>query len=419
MSGAAGRDPRVQRARWAVGTLFLTNGALIANVVPRYPDLVARLDLSRTELGGAVAAYGVGALVLGLTGGVLVHRFGSARVALGAVLLASANLALVGVAGTWLVLAGALLLAGAVDAVADVAENTHGLRVERLLGRSVLNTMHAMWSVGAVLGGSLGSLAAALDVPVQVHLPVAGALVAAVGLLAYRRLLPGPDRDVAPVAAPGAVAAGPADGAPGSRAGRRRETASTWSAALPLLVALGLVASSAQLMEETTATWSALYLRGDLAAGAGAAGLGFVALQGAQFVGRLLGDPAVTRWGDVAVARVGGLLALVAMGTGLALADQVQVTGTVVAFALVGLGIGTVIPSAMRRADEVPGLRPGTGLTLASTVLRVVVTVAPLALGVVADAFGERAALTAVPLSALLLVLMAGVLAPPRPVGGR
>lgn len=389
----------VGRARWAVGTLFLTNGALIANVVPRYPDLVERLDLSGTELGAAVGAYGAGALVLGLTAGPLVHRFGSARVSLGAVLLAAANLGLVGVAGSWAVLASALLLAGALDAVADVAENTHGLRVERALGRSVLNTMHAMWSVGAVLGGSVGSAAAALGVPVAVHLPLAGLVLAMVGCLAYRHLLPGPDREPVP-------AAGPA-----------RQPALSWSASLPLLLALGLVASTAQLMEETTATWSALYLRGDLLAGAGAAGTGFVALQAAQFVGRLLGDPAVTRWGDVAVARAGGCLALLAMGSALASSERVGVPGVVVAFALVGLGIGTVIPSAMRLADDLPGLRPGTGLTLASTVLRVVVALAPLVLGVVADTLGLRAVLTAIPLAALVLVAMCGVLRSPRPAG--
>ncbi|MGJ7441601.1 MFS transporter [Aquipuribacter sp. MA13-6] len=389
------------RARWAVGTLFLTNGALIANVVPRYPDLVERLDLSGRALGGAVGAYGAGALVLGLAAGPLVHRFGSARVSLGAVLLASANLGLVGVAGSWAVLASALLLAGAVDAVADVAENTHGLRVERALGRSVLNTMHALWSVGAVIGGSVGSAAAALQVPVAVHLPVAGLVLALVGCVAYRFLLPGPDRE-------------PPTPGPGSAPVPRL----AWRSSVPLLLALGLVASTAQLMEETTATWSALYLRGELEAGAGVAGLGFVALQSAQIVGRLLGDPAVTRWGDVAVARAGGCLALLAMGPGLLLAERLGVAAAVTAFALVGLGIGTVIPSAMRRADELPGLRPGTGLTLASTVLRVVVTVAPLLLGVVADARGLVAVLAVIPGAALVLVLTAGVLGP-APTTGR
>jgi fucose permease len=179
---------------------------------------------------------------------------------------------------------------------------------------------------------------------------------------------------------------------------------------LPLVVALGLVAAMAQAAEGAVDTWSALYLREDLLAGAGVAGVGFVALQAAQTVGRILGDPAVSRWGDRAVARAGAGLAGAAMTPALLLPEQAGVVGTILAFAAVGLGIGTIIPSAMRRADALPGLRAGTGLTLVSTVLRAVSAASPVALGVVADAAGERAALAAIPSAALVVVLLAGVL---------
>ena len=45
------------------------------------------------------------------------------------------------------------------DAITDVAQNSHGLRVQRLYGRSILNSFHAVWSSGAVLGGLLGGAA--------------------------------------------------------------------------------------------------------------------------------------------------------------------------------------------------------------------------------------------------------------------
>jgi MFS family permease len=384
------------RARWAVGVLFLTNGAVIANIVPRYPDLVDRLDLDRVDLGVAVGAYGLGALVFGVFAGPLVHRFGSARVALGAVLAATTTLAVIGTAWTGAVFVAAMVLAGTADAVADVAENTHGLRVERLLGRSVLNTMHAMWSVGAVLGGLMGSAAAALRVPLPWHLLAAAVAITAAAIVASRFLLPGPDRELEAAPAAGQVSRG--------QPSRRLVSA------LPVVLALGLVAASAQLMEDTTATWSALYLRDDLAAGAGVAGLGFVALQSAQILGRVLGDPAVTRWGDRIVARAGAAAAGAAMGVALLVPDRVGVAGTLLAFAVVGLGIGTIIPSAMRRADALPGLRAGTGLTMVSTVLRITLVVVPVLLGVTAQAAGERVALAAIPVAAVVVLVLAGVL---------
>lgn len=52
----AGPAPDVRRARVAVAALFLTNGALFANLVPRYPEIKAGLDLGNATYGLAVAA---------------------------------------------------------------------------------------------------------------------------------------------------------------------------------------------------------------------------------------------------------------------------------------------------------------------------------------------------------------------------
>src|ERR1700755_905870 len=72
---------RDRRARMAVGALFLTNGAIFANLLPRYPEIKAALGLSNTGFVLSVAAFSAGALLSGLTAGVLIRRFDSARVA--------------------------------------------------------------------------------------------------------------------------------------------------------------------------------------------------------------------------------------------------------------------------------------------------------------------------------------------------
>lgn len=53
----------LRRARIAVGALFLTNGAIFANLLPRYPEIKADLHLSNAVYGAAVAAFSGGALV--------------------------------------------------------------------------------------------------------------------------------------------------------------------------------------------------------------------------------------------------------------------------------------------------------------------------------------------------------------------
>ncbi len=138
-----------RRARVAVAALFLTNGAIFANLLPRYPEIKADLRLSNAVYGAAIAAF---------SGWRTGRRAGCG----------GADPPLPFVAGRgrrhdrhrgvrvrrrrWrpspLVLAAALFVAGASDAITDVAQNAHGLRVQRNYGRSIINSFHAVWAVG-------------------------------------------------------------------------------------------------------------------------------------------------------------------------------------------------------------------------------------------------------------------------------
>ncbi|WP_197322105.1 MFS transporter [Saccharomonospora sp. NB11] len=382
-----------RRARVAVAVLFFTNGALFANLLPRFPEIKASLDIGNTAYGLAVAAFPAGAVVAGLAAGVLVRRWGSAPVAVGGTLLTGAGILVASVAGSVELFAGALFLAGAMDAITDVGQNAHALRVQRRYGRSIINSFHAVWSVGAVTGGAMAAGAIALEVPLGRHLAFAVVLFAAVACGALRFCLPGRDTDSGadhPSVRPTRE--------PGVERGLRPSV---------LLAALVLIAMAGTLVEDAGNSWAALYLSDALHAPATVAASGYVALVGAQFVGRLLGDRLVNRFGQRAVARAGGAIAALGMGTALAFPT---VPGTVAGFAAAGLGVATLVPAAMHEADELPGLKPGFGLTLVSWLMRVGFLVSPPLVGLVADATTLRTGLCVVPLAGLLVVALAGVL---------
>lgn len=393
VEAGCGAAPELRRARAAVAALFFTNGAVFAMLVPRYPDIKAALELSNTQFGLAVAMFPLGALLAGLLAAPLVRRWGSGPVAVVGTLLAATAVVAAGTAPVAAVLFLGLFAGGAADAVTDVAQNAHGLRVQRAYGRSILNAFHAAWSVGAVAGGLGGALAAGADVPPGVQLSVSGAVCCLVAVLAARALLPGPDAPEDPEQA--------AAGGATRSAGRGRLL--RWGT----IAALVLIATAAAVVEDVGASWSAIYLRESLGATALVAGSGFIALQASQVVGRLLGDRLVDRFGQRAVARAGGALVAVGMGQALLLPSA---AGTVIGLGLAGLGIATLIPAAMQTADELPGLRAGTGLTVVGWLLRAGILVSPPAIGVVADATSLRAALVVVPVVGVLVVLLAGVL---------
>ncbi|SHH17305.1 MFS transporter [Geodermatophilus nigrescens] len=392
MSDTLAVPAHLRAARAAVATCFFVNAVLYANLVPRLPEVKDRLDLSNAALGAAIAALPLGALVSALASAALMRRFGSARVASwGLVALAGAIWG-AAVSPSWWLLATALFVAGALDAVVDVAQNAHGLRVQRAYDRSILNAFHGLWSVGAVGGGLLGSAAAGLRVPLAVHLGVVAAVFAVVALVAYRRMLPGPDHEE-PVDDDGAPPAG--------RAGMR--------ASLGAMAALGVLATCGAFVEDAGSSWAALYLRGEVGTGVATAGLGFVALSVAMTVGRLTGDRVVDRFGQRRVARGGG--ALIAVGMGLALAVPSLAT-TLVGFALAGLGVATLVPAVYAAADELPGLRHGVGLTVVNWLLRIGFLASPPLVGAVADATSLRVGLLGVVLAGVVTLVLGRVLRP-------
>ncbi|HEX5142236.1 MAG TPA: MFS transporter [Mycobacterium sp.] len=385
-------SPSYRRARIAVAALFLSNGALFANLLPRYPEIKAALALSNTEFGLSVAAFSAGALVSGLTAGALIRRASSARVAVIASVALAAFTFIAGVSSAPAGFALALAAAGASDAVTDVAQNAHGLRVQRGYGRSIINSLHAVWSVGAVLGGLMGAAAIALQISRGVQLGVSAVVFSALVLGGYRMLLRGPDEPAPAADQPQQTDVDPR----ATRTGVYR-----------VLLVLALLAIAGAAVEDAGSSWATIYLRDNIGAPAAIAAFGYVALVAFQFLGRATGDRLVDRFGERAVVRTGGLIAGVGMGAALAFPST---PGTIAGFAMAGLGVATVIPGAFHGADRTPGLRPGSGLTMVTWLMRIGFLASPAVVGAVADAIGLRLGLLVVPVAAVVIILCAGVL---------
>jgi hypothetical protein len=369
-----------RRARVAVAALFLTNGALFANLLPRYPEIKADMALSNSAYGIAIAAFSAGALVAGPAAAAVIRRFRSAVAAVAGSIGIAVFLFVASLAPSAVALAAALFVAGAFDAITDVGQNAHALRLQRNYGRSIINSLHAVWSAGAVLGGAMGAAAIALDISRTTHLAVSAVLFSAVVLTAYPFLLRGPDTDDHPSTRAGNV------GRPGFRV-------------YATLIALVFIAIAGAVVEDAASSWAGVYLRDSLGTPGALAASGYIAMVAFQFIGRT-------------IARVGGLITAVGMGTALAFPS---VPGTIAGFAAAGLGVSTLVPAAMHGADQLPGLRPGNGLTAVSWLLRVGSISSPPLVGLVADATSLRVGLLVVPFAGVAAMVLAVALTPRRP----
>lgn len=362
------------RARVAVGTLFLVNGLTLASIVPWFPVLKSELDLTNAALGLAIAAGPLGGLALGTAAAALSARFGTANTATGAALVTGLGLLALGFVDSWLTLAGALALLGAADVVADAAMNSHGLRVERRYRRSVISSLHALWSVGAVIGGLIGAVAVSSELRRSLHLSVAAAALLTLVVGASRWLLRGSDEAERSSLDQNATPQGTG-------------LIQAIRTAPFLLIGFALIPAMAAGIEDSASSWAAVHLRETVGASALVAGLGFVAAQTLMVVGRLAGDRLVDRFSARWVIRTGSLIAFVGMlGVVFGTVPAIVVAG----FGLAGLGVSNHFPLGLAAAGNTPGVRSADGVTFASWLARLFFFVLPPLVGLVADAAGLR-----------------------------
>ena len=382
-------------ARAGVCLVFLANGLGFANLVPRFPQIVATLGLSKSAFGQAVAAASVGALVAGLAASWLISRLTSAKVASLGMLVVALALLGAGLARSWIVLAVCLLVVGGTDSIVDVAQNAHGLRVQRRWGASIVTSFHASWSLGAVLGAAMGQAMAGAGVGLGTHMVLTAVvlLVLSVGPLLAGWFLPGhdrDDRDPDQIKEP--------DDAPEVRPATPPRRVRPVTALV--LIVVGLLCAASMFPEDVAMNWSSLLLS-EQGAGAGHVGLGLVALQGTMIVGRLVGDRIIDAVGQRAVIAWGGALVTVGMGIALLVSS---VPGTLLGMAISGAGCAVAVPVSYSAADDVEGLPPGLGLTIVSWLARLAGLLAPPVVGRLADDHGLWVALAYGLLGGLIMV---------------
>ena len=168
-------------------TIFVVQGVTVGTWVAEIPWVQDRLDVSKTALGLILLVMSLGFILGVLVMGQVLVRLGTARgirvAAFPSVLLVTLPL----LAPSPLVLPVALLAFGVGAGALDVAMNAHGVHVEKALGRPVMSSLHAGWSLGAFLGAGAVALTTALGLDPRLH-GAATALALALGLRAAARL---------------------------------------------------------------------------------------------------------------------------------------------------------------------------------------------------------------------------------------
>ena len=130
------------------------------------------------------------------------------------------------------------------------------------------------------------------------------------------------------------------------------------------LLFVGLLMSGAALAEGAVADWAAIFVTERFALTEAMALGSFMLFSFAMFIGRMLADGFVDRYGAARVCGVGGWLATIGISIILIGPDYSIV---LVGFLLLGLGLAPVFPLGCARAANDPFVTPGQGLASVAT----------------------------------------------------
>jgi MFS family permease len=359
----------------AVIAVFFVHGFLFASWTAHIPQLKHHLELSDGRLGLALLGAPLGSVISIAVAARVLPRIGSVpliRFALVGYCLSGPFIGLTDSFGTFFI---AFLVWGFFQGLLDVSMNTQAIAVERFSGRVLMPGFHGSWSSGALVGAVVGASAVGLGVSLSKQLLVlAVPCLLVVGWFTTRMI---PD---------GQVGDDPESSA-NIREGRhgvlQRE-----------LIVLGGIAFADMLCEGAAADWGAVYLHDSIHTITFVAGLGFAIYAFAMLAVRLCGNRLFTRFAAHRLLPLLAVIATLGFLAGLVIASPVSV---LVGFALLGVGLGCVVPMILRAAGAVENVNAGRAVAIVAGCGWAGFVVGPVIIGALASSTTLRTALFLIP----------------------
>ena len=322
---------KVNQARWIIYFAFVYNGTSMGLFVSRLPDIRNYFGLTNAQLGLVTFIGSLGIFFAMKPAGHLAAKYGSSRVLVHATWLYGLSTILLGLllSVPWLI--GTLFLTGFLVAVHDIAMNSHATAVERISNKSLMNSFHARFSVGGLVGAAIGGTFSQLEVTYLTQaLMLAAISIGSVPILNKYLLPPEIDIHTEEVVA---------------KEDRERPHIFYW---------LGLLGFAASVCEGAAADWGAILLRDTWQVSPFVSTIPFIAFSAAMVIGRLSGDRITDKFSREAVVRVGGYIAGIGLAAGLIIGKPLGVT---LGWIFLGIGVSVIIPSLFSAAGEIARTR--------------------------------------------------------------
>ena len=380
------------RARKGLLATFFFMGVVSMAWVARIPEIRDANGLNNGQLGLILISSTVGAILGAQLTGRLVHSYGTKAVIRIAIIIMPVGLVLMGFSTSPITLIAGLFVMGLGYSSMDIASNTQAVVIEKLLGKRVMSSFHALWSCGAftttVFGGAIAKYVSPRDNLVGVGLVCLFLFIPAM------RMLLSADLD--------------------EHSGGDEETAAKipffGKSVLPLW-GMGIGLLGGLIAEGAASDWGAILLRDDMGFGKGVNASAFATFSLAMITARFLGDRALDHFGPRKTVLLGGYLGGIGLGAGIAigvpLSDSHPLLALIVVnigFACAGLGIGPMFPAYILAASQVPGVASSVAIARVGVIGLAGYFIGPSITGAIAQVTSLPIAMT----YPIMMLLLAG-----------
>ena len=380
------------RARKGLLATFFFMGVVSMAWVARIPEIRDANGLNNGQLGLILISSTVGAILGAQLTGRLVHSYGTKAVIRIAIIIMPVGLVLMGFSTSPITLIAGLFVMGLGYSSMDIASNTQAVVIEKLLGKRVMSSFHALWSCGAftttVFGGAIAKYVSPRDNLVGVGLVCLFLFIPAM------RMLLSADLD--------------------EHSGGDEETAVKipffGKSVLPLW-GMGIGLLGGLIAEGAASDWGAILLRDDMGFGKGVNASAFATFSLAMITARFLGDRALDHFGPRKTVLLGGYLGGIGLGAGIAigvpLSDSHPLLALIVVnigFACAGLGIGPMFPAYILAASQVPGVASSVAIARVGVIGLAGYFIGPSITGAIAQVTSLPIAMT----YPIMMLLLAG-----------
>jgi MFS family permease len=311
----------MKRVRLAIVSAFLGCGFFNATWLVHVVGTKARLQITDGLLATALWFGAAGLFVGMILAAVIIAKLGGHKATWVSAVGLSMVTALPILSPTYPLLIPSLFCFGFFNGLLDGCMNSQAGHLQKRLGRPMMSSIHACWTIGNLIGAALGGALISVGIHPGIHFVIAWLLFVPVLGWMPRHLL---------------VAEEPKSGMP---------------LAIPHgnLILLGLISLFCMLAEGAIADWAGVFLREKLHATQGNSTWGYIGFFSFMFLARIVGDQTTMKLGVRRTAVSGLLLGVLGLLICTLIPNWIVV---VTGFSLVGFGVATIVPLAFGAAAE-------------------------------------------------------------------